>query len=206
MSDYGFTDTSSTRKLEKINSTVWDINSRDAWPFLENSVDLTFDGINSIPTNVPSDFQSVMDIMNTSTGGKLQPLRLQEADASMTLLMTQTGNPFYYYFIGEALHISQIPPVGTILRMRYVRKQVKLLQTDVEAAILLPAEHHEAILYGSLFKLYDLEDDTDLSLRFQQLYENKIQNMRQPIFMRQYDRPDHIQITDRYDYDFDFYN
>lgn len=206
MSDYGFTDTSSTRKLEKINSTVWDINSRDAWPFLEGTVDLTFDGINATPTNVPSDFQSIMDIMNTATGGKMQPLRLQDADASMSLLMTQVGNPYYYYFIGEKLFISQIPAAGTILRMRYYRKQVKLVQTDVEAAILLPIEHHEAILYGSLFKLYDLEDDTDLSLRFQQLYENKIQNMRQPIFMRQYDRPDHIQITDTYDYDFDFYN
>lgn len=206
MSDYGFTDTSSTRKLEKINSTVWDINSRDAWPFLEQTIVLTFDGVNSTPLNMPTDFQSVMDIVDLSTGGKMQPLRLQEADTAMALLMSQVGSPYYYYFIGETLHFSQIPPSTTSLQMRYYRKQVALLQTDIASAILLPAEHHEAILYGSLFKLYDLEDDTDLSLRFQQLYENKIQNMRQAIWMRQYDRPDHIQITDRYDYDFDFYN
>lgn len=206
MSDYGFTDTSAIRKLEKINATVWDICSREAWPFLEKSVDLNFDGINAAPSNSPIDLQAVLDIVRTDTGNKLQPLRLQEADATMALQLTQVGPAYYYYFIGGALKIAQIPSVGNAqLRMRYIAKHPVLVQTDVEATILIPREHHEAILYGALLKLYDLEDDTDLSVRFQQLFEGKLQDMRSSIWMRQYDRPDHIVVLDSYDYDYDFY-
>lgn len=199
MSDYGFTDTSSTRKLEKINATVWDICGREAWPFMEQTIDLTFDGINPIPTNTPADLVSVLDIWDTSTGSKMLPMRLQEADATFNTQLMATGTAKYYYFIGLSLRFTAIPAAGTILRMRYIRKHPALLQTDPETAILIPREHHEVIEYGALVKLYDLEDDTDLSVRFQQLYENKYQNMRQSIWMRQYDRPDHIVMVADYD-------
>jgi hypothetical protein len=201
LSDYGFTDTTTVRKLEKINAASWDLASREAWPFLEATVDLNFDGTNPYPSNLPSDFQSVLDIMRTDTGQKLQPLRLQEADSTMALQLTQAGEAVYYYFIGSQLRVSQVPAAATgLLRMRYIRKQPVLLQTDVEAAILLPKEHHEVLLLGTLVKLYDLEDDTDLSVRFQSLYEDALQKMRTSIWMRQYDRPDHILITDRDDF------
>lgn len=204
LSDYGFTDTTSTRKMEKINAALWDITAREPWPFMEASIDLTFDGISAVPSNSPSDFQSALDLIRQDTGAKLQPMLLTEADARLNLTLDQVGTPMYYYFLGNALMIAPIPPSGTVVRMRYVRKHAALLQTDVEAAILIPKEHHEVLLYGTLVKLYDLEDDTDLSVRFQQLYENKYQDMRGAIWMKQYDRPQMIQITDRDSYD-DFY-
>ena len=103
------------------------------------------------------------------------------------------------------LRVAQIPAAGTaVLRMRYIKKHVALLQTDVEATILIPKEHHEVLLLGTLVKLYDLEDDTDLSVRFQQLYENKYQDMRGAMWMQQYDRPDHI-VAVYENYDDDFY-
>jgi hypothetical protein len=203
LSDYGFTDTTSIRKLEKINAALWDLSSREPWPFLEQSIDLTFDGTNPYPSNAPVDLQSVLDIVRLDTGTKLQPVRLQEADEAMSLLLTQAGTPYYYYFIGSQLRVAQVPSASTTLRMRYTRLQPKVLQTDIESAILLPKEHHEVLLLATLVKLYDLEDDTDLSVRFQQLYEKGLQDMRSSIWMRQYDRPDHIKITDRYD---DFYD
>jgi hypothetical protein len=206
LSDYGFTDTTTTRKMEKINAAVWDLCGREAWPFLEATVDLTFDGVNSVPTNLPADFQSVLDIIDTTDSGtKLQPLLLQEADAAISMQLTQSGTPIYYYFIAGQLNIAQVPVAGTVLRMRYIRKHPQLLQTDVEAAILVPREHHEVIEFATLVKLYDMEDDTDLSVRFQQLYEKGINDMRQSVWMRQYDRPQHIQVTDVYDYDLDYY-
>lgn len=206
LSDYGFTDTTTTRKMEKINAAVWDLCGREAWPFLEATIDLTFDGINATPTNTPTDLQSVLDIIDvTNNGTKLQPLLLQEADAAMSMQLTQSGAAVYYYFLAGQLRIAQIPAAGESLRMRYIRKHPLLLQTDIESAILIPREHHEAIEFGTLVKLYDMEDDTDLSVRFQQLYEKAINDMRQSVWMRQYDRPNHIQITDVYDYDMDFY-
>jgi len=220
LTDYGFTDTSAARKMEKINATVWDITSREAWPFMEASVDLSFDGIHTYPTNSqPSDglapgeslppglsltdIQSVLDITRVSDGMKLTPIRLQEADTTMPLQLTQAGVPRFYYFIAGALHVAGIPATTDILRMRYIRKHPQLVQTDVESAILIPREHHEVVELGTLVKLYDMEDDTDLSVRFQQLYEKKLQDMRQSVWMRQYDRPDHIIVTDD-SYD-DFY-
>lgn len=202
LSDYGFTDTTTTRKLEKINATVWDLTTREPWPFMEASIDLTFDGTNPYPSNAPTDLQSVLDIVRLDTGSKLQPIRLQEADVSLNLALTQSGTPIYYYFIGSQLRVAQIPGASQTMRMRYIRKHPTLLQTDVEATILVPKEHHEVLLLGTLVKLYDMEDDTELSVRFQQLFEKKYMDMRQSVWMRQYDRPDHIVITDAYD---DFY-
>jgi hypothetical protein len=204
LSDYGFTDTTTTRKMEKINATLWDITSREPWPFMQTTIDLTFDGINAVATNSPTDFQSALDLIRQDTGRKLQPLRMEEADAELNLALASTGLPSYYYFIGNALNFAPIPPAGLVVRMRYVKKHAALLQTDVEAAILIPREHHEVLLYGTLVKLYDLEDDTDLSVRFQQLYENKYQDMRGAIWMKQYDRPQRIQIVDQYSDDYDF--
>lgn len=207
LSDYGFADTTTTRKLEKINATVWDITAREPWPFMETTIDLNFDGTNAAPSNWPTDFQADLDIIRLDTGRKLQPVRLQEADTALNLQLAQPGNaPIYYYFIGGQLYVAPIPPAGTgVLRMRYIRKHPALVQADPETAFLIPREHHEVILFGTLVKLYDLEDDTDLSVRFQQLYEKKYSDMRGAIWMRQYDRPDHIVITDAYDYDYDFY-
>lgn len=206
LSDYGFTDTTSTRKMEKINATVFDITSREPWPFMEASVDLDFDGTNAKPSNFPDDFQADLDIIDLSSGVKLQPLRLQEADAGLNRQLTAGGTPMYYYFLGRELRVAPIPPAGTgTHRMRYIRTHPTVLQTDPESAFLIPKEHHEVILLGTLVKLYDLEDDTDLSVRFEQLYEKKYGLMRSSIWMRQYDRPDHIVITDAYDYDYEFY-
>jgi hypothetical protein len=206
LTDYGFTDTSAIRKLEKINATVYDITTREPWPFMEQTIDLNFDGTSATPSNFPTDFQADMDIVSLSTGRKLQPMRLQEADVSLNLTLTASGIPLYYYFLGSQIRVAPIPAAGTAThRMRYIRTHPTLAQTDPETAILVPKQHHEVILLGTLVKLYDLEDDTDLSVRFQQLYEQKYQAMRGSQWMRQYDRPDHIVITDAYDYDYDFY-
>lgn len=202
LSDYGFTDTTSIRKLEKINATVFDMTAREPWPFMEATIDLTFDGVSGIPSNFPTDFQADLDLVRLDTGAKLQPLRLQEADAGLNINLAQPGEARYYYFIGRTLYVAQIPAATQTVRMRYIKRHATLLQTDPESAILIPKEHHEVVLLGTLVKLYDLEDDTDLSVRFQQLYENKYQDMRSSIWMRQYDRPDHIVITD---YDYDYY-
>jgi hypothetical protein len=121
----------------------------------------------------------------------------------MALQLTQAGTPYYYYFIGTQLRVSQIPSAGTaVLRMRYFQKHPQLVQTDVEATILIPHEHHEVLELGTLVKLYDLEDDTEMATRFQMLYEKKLQDMRSSVWMRQYDRPDHIVITDDEDYNY----
>lgn len=205
LGDYGFTDTTTIRKLEKINATIFDITAREPWPFMQKSIDLTFDGTSAIATNSPQDFQSALDLIRQDTGRKLQPMRLEEMDAEMNLALAQVGEARWYYFLANQLLVAYIPPAGTVIRMRYLAVHPAVVQTDPASAILVPEQHHEVVLYGTLVKLYDLEDDTDLSVRFQQLYENKYQDMRSAIWMKQYDRPQFIQIVDQYSDDYDFY-
>lgn len=206
LSDYGFTDTTSIRKMEKINSTIFDMTTREPWPFMEaDPVLLDFDGTNAAPTNMPSDFQADIDLVDLATYSRLQPMRMQEADRLLNAAIDQPGTARYYYFIGRSLRLAPIPPAGTgTHRLRYIKVHPAVAETDPESAILIPKEHHEVVLLGALSKLYDMEDDTDLSVRFQQLYEKAYSDMRGSIWMRQYDRPDHIVTTDPYDY-IDFY-
>jgi hypothetical protein len=196
LSDHGFVDTSVTRKMWMINDTVYDICSRSPWPFLEKTIDLTFDGTNPYPSNFPSDFRAVIDLYDPVTGVNLQPLRLDQADKTYGSYLATGGNPIAYYFLDGQLRVFNIPGSTQVLRISYVAEHPLLVQTDVEATILIPKYHHRAIVMGALWKLYDMEDDPELAVRFEQHYENRINTMRDDIWMKQFDRPDRIYVLD----------
>jgi len=73
----------------------------------------------------------------------------------------------------------------------------------LQASILLPPRHHQTIVLGALFRLYKMEDDPENGNMFQVDYENKIQQMHEDLFRRQYQRSDQIFVVDEddlYDY------
>ena len=100
------------------------------------------------------------------------------------------------------MNLVRIPSASTTLRLRYLKKQAEVTYSSVEADILLPAEFHEAIVFGCLERLYDKEDDPELATRFEQHYETKLQTMRQQLLMQQYDRPQRIHVVDDADWDY----
>lgn len=200
LNDHGFTDTSTTRKVALINDTVWDINSRQAWPYLETTIDLTFDGSSATPTNFPPDFRAALVIVRADTGEKIEWIRMDQLYRLHGEEISEVDQPQNFYFVGKQLRFWPIPPAGTVLHMPYLKKQATLTSSSVEADILIPKEHHRAIVLGALWKLNDMEDDYDIGQRFQAEYESRIQTMDEELFVSQYDRTDRI-----YDIDTDLF-
>jgi hypothetical protein len=196
LNESGFTDTGTPDKLKKINATIWDIASREPWPFLETTTTLTFDGTSAVPTNLPADFRAALSVIDTTTGRAIQPERVEVVEKQWPLELSEIGAPFVYYFVGRGMYLARIPTADTTLRMRYLTVPTAVTDASLEADIIIPPQHHSAIVLGSLVKLYDQEDDPELSVRFEGHYENKIQNMRAEQFMRQFDRPERVHVVE----------
>jgi len=202
MNDHGFTDTSVTRKVALLNDTVWDICSREPWPFLERSVTLDFDGTNAQPTNFPTDFRSLLSLVRTDNGDALDPERYDVMQRKYGETLGDAGQPVAYYFLGNTLNIYYVPAANVTLRMEYLSNHPELTSSSVETDFLIPREHHRAILLGTLYKLYDMDDDYDIGASFQAQYEDRILKMRNQLWVRQYDRPDRIYGIDDFDLQF----
>ncbi len=202
MSDYGFTDISVTRKLSKINGTVKDICSREPWRFLEAEATLSFDGTNPYPTNTPTDFKAMLTANRGSDGQPLDPIRYDALRRRHPTEINTIDAPVGYYFLGKQPRFWYVPGAAETVNISYLRTHPTLVQGSLETDILIPPEHHEAILFGSLYKLYDMDDDFDIAQRFQQEYEGRIITMRNELWVVQYDRPEQIYVLDDHDLEF----
>jgi hypothetical protein len=202
--DHGFEDTSTERKLAKINDAIWDIESREPWPFLEKTVALNFDGASPAPTNMPTDFKTALWLFDLTNGVSLWPERLSTIRDRYGNQISLVSDPASYYFVAGQIRLYPVPPVSTgRFQLDYIATQVELTENDVSTSILLPARHHQAIVLGALFRLYKMEDDPENGNMFQIDFENKIQQMHEDLFRRQYQRSDQIFVIDEddiYDY------
>lgn len=201
INNHGFTDTDINDKLVSINDALWDICSREPWPFLEKSIALTFDGSSATPTNWPADFKALTSVVDTQFPRRLYPLRIEDFRAQLGAVSSQAGDPIYYYKLANAHFFWPIPPVTkTSVVMTYLARQTELNDASLEAAILLPKEHHTAILDGALARLYFEDDDPELADNRRQAFERRLVSMRQEIWKNNYDRPDTIEIIDSEDF------
>ena len=205
ISDAGYGDVSSTRQVSYINDTVWDITYREKWPFREKNLGLLFNGVSDVPTNWPTDFSQIVWVYDTQLGDAIWPERVETIrDRYANALSTTSQNNllFAYFFIGKTAHFYPVPvnDNGTPrYYMDYIARQNVLTSSSLETDILLPADFHRTIVAGTLYKLAMLYDDTDIAPMYQAEYENKIQQMREELLRRQYQRPDQIFITDESD-------
>lgn len=198
--DHGFEDTSTTRKVALINDTLWDIESRDIWPWLEKTNTLDFTGGNPVPSNLPADFKSVIWIFDNINGYTIWPERLSTIRDRYGNQLNQAGDPVYYYFVGNELRFYPVPPASSSrYQLDYYATQNEVTETTVEANILMPKRHHRAIVLGALWRLYKMEDDPENGGQFQADYESKIALMHEDLFRRQHQRADHIFVIDEDD-------
>lgn len=199
LNNTGFTDVSDSQKMFVINDTIWEIETSEPWPYLEKSVALNFDGINPQPSNIPSDFNKVKFMVDTSVGVTIWPERVETfRDRYSNNFLTQTGiNPFAYYIWGGIIRMYPIPPVSTgRFYMDYIATQPALLSSDLEAAILLPKRHHRLITLGAAYKLFAMDDDLENASAWQSMYNDKLTAMHEDLFRKQYQRPDQIFMVD----------
>ena len=199
--DHGFAHISATRKASYLNQVVKDICKRQPWPFLEQTLTLTFDGTNPEPSNLPADLRAVISVIDPSSGMVIRHERLDVLEKGMGSQMTAVGSATFFYFVGKQLRFVQIPASTWTARLRYLRKPATLTDASTEAAILVPAENHEVIVKGILKHLYDQEDDPEMGARMEGHYENGIQRMTDPEWLIQYDRPEMVWVMDADEYD-----
>lgn len=194
----GFEDTSDEDKMDVINDTLWDVESRELWPFLEKiaQLDVTAGGITF--TDMPTDYKSTRWLYDNKLKFLLIPERV------MTIYdhyPNASGAPFAYYFVGNNIRI--FPPAEATetnrYHMGYQATQPELTTSSLESDILLPKRHHRIILLGALWRLYKNEDDPEQGNMFQQDYEARISQMRSDLFGRQYQRADQIFVVDEDD-------
>jgi hypothetical protein len=182
---------------------VADICSREPWPFLEKEAQLNFDGTSPAPTNQPTDFKALLTLKRNDNGNPLDPERYDVMQRKYGNVITQSGQPVIYYFLGNSLRVWQVPSAGTgVLTLDYLATHATLTQTSVETDFLIPPAHHRAVVLGALYKLYDMDDDYDIGASFQAQYEDRILKMRTDVWMRQYDRPARMYGIDDFDLQF----
>lgn len=200
LTDHGFEDTSTAQKLRVVNDTMWDIESREPWPYLEKTVALSFDGTSPAPSDMPTDFKAVLWLYDNTNGVSIWPERLSTIRDRAATQITLVSDPIYYYFVGLQLRLWPIPAAATDrYQLDYIATQPELNETHVDADILIPPRHHRVIVLGSLWRLYKMEDDPENGNMFQIDYENKIMQMREDLFRRQYQRADQIFVVDEDD-------
>lgn len=204
MTLYGFDDFEDAQKLMLLNESYLDLVTREPWPFLEKIVTITVpSGTTQITNNSfsgsPTDVNSVFSFIDMTNFIVMVPERNDVIEKNYQI-SSSSSLPHMYYFVGEDMFVYPATQGDTTYRLYYARTPSDLLITSVEADILLPKRHHSIIVYGALVKAFLVNDDPQAAV-FQNMFESKYQQMRNDLWMNQYDRTDRMQImSDSYDW------
>lgn len=204
---YGFeTDDELTeeRKMEALNETYWDAASREAWPFLEASVSLTFSGSSGVPTNDPGDIGQVLSArVGGTTGGVLEPARLDDFYEAFGSQLTKPGTAQLYFFEADQFTVYPVPSASDTVLVKYIRIPAELTATSIESAVRWPKRYHRGTLVmGTLSKLAVMQDDVELGASFERLYEQALARMVSDVFKQQSQRTDYIHVNDPDNWDY----
>lgn len=188
-------------KLLAINDTVWDIESREPWPFLEKSANLNFNGSSPAPSNMPADFKAVVWLQDLRNGVPIWPQRVETIRQNFTSTTVPVSDPQNFYFVGQELRLWPTPPSDSTGRylMDYLAFQTELTAVSTETAILIPPRYHRVILLGTISRLSAMEDDEDIANYFGNQFEQRLQQMRYDLFKKQYMQADRVFVVDQDD-------
>jgi hypothetical protein len=205
LSDHGFEDTPTERKLAVVNETLWDVAALEPWSILVKGIDLTFSGSSGTPTNFPADFSAVHSMSRyADPGGKIKFVRLDDV-REHSYVYGALAPARFYTFVGPVMVLYGTPGAGTGATMEYYYVPAKVDETTVEAGIWLPKQYHRQIIVnGALYKLYLMEDDPELAQAFQQLFDRAVDRARVGLHIQQYADTDfiHAMAEDYEDWDY----
>lgn len=191
--DHGFSEYADATKLVYLNAVYHDLLHRESWPFLEAEANLTFiAGTATASSGWPTDFGKLLSLVSTTDGLPLVPMRKDELRKALPANLTDQGTPRLYYWTASTLSVWPVPDGTRTLKLEYVKQAADLSTGTLEAAILLPARHHDVLLLGLLERLALLDDDLQLSQHFKQLKDEKYERMREDLWRRNFDRPDTV--------------
>lgn len=206
MSLYGFDDFEDSQKLTLLNEAYFDIVTREPWPFLEALTTFTApSGTTQITNNSfsgsPSDVNAVLSFTDVTHNVIMVPQRTDVIEKNYKI-NNLTTYPEFYYFINEDLFLFPAASGDTNYRLFYTKKPVAATDATDTGAWFIPERHHSVVLYGALVKAFLVNDDPQAAA-FQNMFEQRYQQMRNDAWMNQYDRTDRIHVlTDSYDWNY----
>jgi len=202
---YGFDDFEDSQKLTLLNEAYFDIVTREPWPFLEKVVTITVpNSVTQITNNANvsspvNDLNSVLSFIDTTNQVIMLPERNDVVEKNYRV-NNDTSTPSAYYFVGEDLFIYPGAVGSTTYRLFYTR--IPSAATTTSDTFLIPSRHHSIIVYGALVKAFLVNDDPQAAA-FQNMFEQRYQQMRNDLWMQQYDRTDRIHVfTDGFDWSY----
>lgn len=223
---YGFEDFEDAQKLRLLNESYFDIVTREPWPFMERLVEFiaptgttqftvdsafkirtdnnTLDNSLTNPVLIPYTeytMNSVLSFIDVSNDIVMMPERGDVIEKNYRIV-SDTSTPSKYYFIGDDLYVYPAVSGDTTYRLFFLRLPVEATTTSDTGAWFIPSRHHSVVLYGALVKAFLVNDDPQAAV-FQNLFEQRYQQMRNDIWMNQYDRSDRIHVlSDSYDWSY----
>lgn len=210
---YGFDDFEDSQKLTLLNEAYFDIVTREPWPFLERIININvpsgttkitnnsvvLDPDKTSPTGPITDLNSVLSFIDTTNGVVMMPERGDTIEKNYKVNNVNTY-PEFYYFVGEEMFIYPAADGQTVYRLYYTR--VPTAATTTSDTFLIPARHHSIIVYGALVKAFLVNDDPQAAA-FQNMFEQRYQQMRNDLWLNQYDRTERVHVlTDGYDWSY----
>ena len=193
---YGFDDLEDAQKLILLNESYFDIVTREPWPFLEAlSTIVVPSGQEQITNNVlvvpnPTNVNSVLSFIDTSNNIVMTPERVDVIEKSYFLSL-DTNVSSVYYFLGDELMVYPASS-GSTYRLLYTKTPVAA--TTTSDTFYIPSRHHSIIVYGALVKAFLVNDDPQAAV-FQNMFEARYQQMRNDLWMNQYDRTERVFVT-----------
>jgi len=206
---YGFDDFEDAQKLLLLNEAYFDVVTREPWPFMEKVIELTVPSgttkvTNNSFANSPSDLNAVLSFTDITHDVIMIPERGDVVEKNYKINNLNVY-PERYYFVGEDLYLYPAPTGDTTYRLYYVRVPIAATDTGQDTdsnTFFIPSRHHSIIVYGALVKAFLVNDDPQAAA-FQNMFEQRYQQMRNDAWMQQYDRTDRIHIlTDSYDWNY----
>ena len=202
---YGFDDFEDSQKLLLLNEAYFDIVTREPWPFLEATTTITVpDGVSQITNNANvspqvTNINAVLSFIDTTNGVVMMPERGDTIEKNYKVNNVNTY-PEFYYFVGEEMFIYPAADGQTVYRLYYTR--TPSAATTTSDTFLIPARHHSIIVYGALVKAFLVNDDPQAAA-FQNMFEQRYQQMRNDLWLNQYDRTERVHVlTDGYDWSY----
>jgi hypothetical protein len=220
---YGFEDFEEAQKLLLLNEAYFDIVTREPWPFLEKVVEFivpngtsqitsgsSFRVVNStntlnnsagVGTYTEHSVNTVLSFLDVSNDIVMVPERADVIEKNYRVA-NDTSTPNKYYFVGDDMFVYPAINGSPTMRLYFLQLPVAATDTSGTGAWLIPSRHHSIVLYGALVKAFLVNDDPQASV-FQNLFEQRYQQMRADVWMNQYDRTDRIYtLTDSYDWSY----
>ena len=203
---YGFEDFEDEQKLRLLNEAYFDIVTREPWPFMETIATFTAPAGTTQVTNQafsgsPTNVNSVLSFIDLTNDIVITPERADVIEKTYAVADVDSTTD-RYYFIGEELFLYPVLNANTSYRLYYIRTPVEATAVTDTGAWFIPTRHHSIVLYGALVKAFLVNDDPQASA-FLNTFESRYQQMRNDLWMNQYDRTERIHvITDAYDWNY----